>query len=62
MLCRLLQRTDWFTQEKAALLLTAILVARPNRWLLLPSLVLPDALQAWQHMLTCIGRGSVERG
>ena len=29
--CRLLQRTDWFTQEKAALLLTTMLVARPNR-------------------------------
>ena len=28
---RLLQRTDWFTQEKAALLLTAIVAARPNR-------------------------------
>jgi V-type H+-transporting ATPase subunit H len=28
---RLLQRTDWFTQEKAALALTAILEARPNK-------------------------------
>ncbi|BDA44912.1 V-type proton ATPase subunit H [Coccomyxa sp. Obi] len=30
-LTRMLQRTDWFTQEKAATLLTAILAARPNR-------------------------------
>ena len=28
---RLLQRTDWFTQEKACKLLTAILLARPNK-------------------------------
>lgn len=28
---RMLQRTDWYTQEKAATLLTAILAARPNR-------------------------------
>lgn len=28
---RMLQRTDWFTQEKAATLLTAIIVARPNK-------------------------------
>ncbi|EIE21667.1 vacuolar ATP synthase subunit H [Coccomyxa subellipsoidea C-169] len=30
-LTRMLQRTDWFTQEKAATMLTAILAARPNR-------------------------------
>ncbi len=29
--CRLLQRTDWFTQEKAACLLTAVLVSRPDK-------------------------------
>ncbi|KAK9813607.1 hypothetical protein WJX73_010348 [Symbiochloris irregularis] len=28
---RLLQRTDWFTQEKACKLLAAIIVARPNK-------------------------------
>lgn len=28
---RLLQRTDWFTQEKAACLLTAVLVSRPDK-------------------------------
>ncbi|CAK0784291.1 hypothetical protein CVIRNUC_007495 [Coccomyxa viridis] len=30
-LLRLLQRTDWFTQEKAACLLTAVLVSRPDK-------------------------------
>lgn len=29
--CRLLQRTDWFTQEKACRLLTAVLEYRPNK-------------------------------
>ena len=29
--CRLLQRMDWFTQEKACRLLTAVLEARPNK-------------------------------
>lgn len=29
--CRLLQRTDWFTQEKAACLLTAVLISRPDK-------------------------------
>ena len=29
--CRLLQKTDWFTQEKAARLLTAVLETRPNK-------------------------------
>jgi len=29
--CRLLQRTDWFTQEKACRVLTAILAARPGK-------------------------------
>ena len=29
-LCRLLQRTDWFTQEKACMLLVAILESRPS--------------------------------
>ena len=28
---RLLQRTDWFTQEKACKLLTAVLGARPSK-------------------------------
>ncbi len=28
---RLLQRTDWFTQEKAACLLTAVLISRPDK-------------------------------
>ena len=28
---RLLQRTDWFTQEKAACLLKAVLVSRPDK-------------------------------
>ena len=27
----MLQRTDWFTQEKAACLLTAVLVSRPEK-------------------------------
>ncbi|CAL5229877.1 g13289 [Coccomyxa viridis] len=30
-LLRLLQRTDWFTQEKAACLLTAVLISRPDK-------------------------------
>lgn len=30
-MCRLLQRSDWFTQEKACRLLTAILESRPNK-------------------------------
>jgi hypothetical protein len=30
-LCRLLQRSDWFTQEKACRLLAAILAARPDK-------------------------------
>jgi len=29
--CRLLQRADWFTQEKACRLLAAILAARPDK-------------------------------
>ena len=36
-LCRLLQKTDWFTQEKAARLLTAVLETRPNKGLTAPN-------------------------
>ncbi len=49
---RMLQRTDWFTQEKAATLLTAILAARPNRGTAevpLPPLVMNGASSSSAH-------------
>lgn len=51
-LCRMLQRTDWFTQEKAATLLTAILAARPNQGTAetpLPPLVMNGASSSSGH-------------
>ncbi|KAK9908193.1 hypothetical protein WJX75_004047 [Coccomyxa subellipsoidea] len=51
-LTRMLQRTDWFTQEKAATLLTAILAARPNQGTAetpLPPLVMNGASSSSGH-------------
>ena len=48
----MLQRTDWFTQEKAATLLTAILAARPYRGTAetpLPPLVMNGASSSSGH-------------